>query len=67
MVVSAKQQVEAFNLRWPQGKINRISKQKFGMHQCKALAASKQKAHIMVRYLAQTIIEVANLDKKEEV
>jgi hypothetical protein len=66
MNLSAKEQVEAFNLRWPQEKINRTSKQKFGMHQCQALALSKQKAHIMAGYLAQAIIEIANIDKQEE-
>jgi hypothetical protein len=66
MDLSAKQQVEAFNLRWPQEKINRTTKQKFGMHQCQALSASKQKAHIMAGFLALAIIEVANIDKKKQ-
>jgi hypothetical protein len=66
MNLPAKEQVEAYNLRWPQEKINRTSKQKFGMHQCQALALSKQKAHIMAGYLAHTIIEIANIDKQEE-
>ncbi|KKQ32641.1 MAG: hypothetical protein US49_C0006G0092 [candidate division TM6 bacterium GW2011_GWF2_37_49] len=46
MKLLAKQQVEEYNLRWPQEKINRTSKQKLGMHQCQMLALSKQKAHI---------------------
>jgi hypothetical protein len=66
MNLPAKEQVEAYNLRWPQEKINRTSKQKFGMHQCQALALSKQKVHIMAGYLAHTIIEIANIDKQEE-
>jgi hypothetical protein len=66
MDLPAKEQVEAFNQRWPQEKINRTSKQKFGMHQCHALALSKQKAHIMAGYLAQAIIEVANIDKQAQ-
>jgi hypothetical protein len=66
MDLPAKQQVEAYNLRWPQEKINRTSKQKFGMHQCQMLALSKQKAHIMAGYLAQAIIEIANIDKQAE-
>ena len=66
MDLPAKQQVEAFNLRWPQEKINRTSKQKFGMHQCQALSASKQKAHIMAGFLAHAIIEVANIDKQAQ-
>lgn len=66
MNLSAKQQVEAYNLRWPQEKINRTSKQKFGMHQCQMLALSKQKAHILAGYLAQAIIEIANIDKQAE-
>jgi hypothetical protein len=66
MDLPAKQQVEMYNLRWPQEKINRTSKQKFGMHQCQALALSKQKAHIMAGYLAHTIVEVANIDKQAQ-
>lgn len=66
MDLPAKQQVEAFNLRWPQEKINRTSKQKFGMHQCQALASQKQKAHMMAGYLAHTIIEIANIDKQAQ-
>ena len=66
MDLPAKQQVEAYNLRWPQEKINRTSKQKFGMHQCQSLAAAKQKAHIMAGYLGQAIIEVAGIDKQTQ-
>ena len=66
MKLTAKEQVEAYNLRWPQEKINRTSKQKFGMHQCQMLALSKQKAHIMAGYLSQAIIEIANIDKQAQ-
>lgn len=66
MDLAAKEQVEAYNLRWPQEKINRTSKQKFGMHQCQMLALSKQKAHIMAGYLAHAIIEIANIDKQAQ-
>ena len=66
MDLLARQQVEACNLRWPQEKINRTSKQKFGMHQCQMLELSKQKAHIMAGYLAQGIIEIANIDKQAQ-
>ena len=66
MNLSAKKQVEAFNLRWPQEKINRTTKQKFGMNQCQAIHASKQKAHIMAGYLAHGIIEVAKNDKQSK-
>jgi hypothetical protein len=66
MDLPAKQQVESYNLRWPQEKINRTSKQKFGMHQCQVLALTKQKAHIMAGYLAHTIIEAANIDKQAQ-
>jgi len=66
MNLPAKQQVEMYNLRWPQEKINRTSKQKFGMNQCQMLALSKQKAHIMAGYLAHTIIEIANIDKQAQ-
>lgn len=66
MNLPAKQQVEAYNLRWSHEKINRTSKQKFGMHQCQAVHASKQKAHIMAGYLAHGIIEVAKNDKQSK-
>ena len=66
MNLSAKKQIEAFDLRWPQEKINRTTKQKFGMNQCQAVQASKQKAHIMAGYLAHGIIEVAKNDKQSK-
>lgn len=66
MNLIAKEQVEAFNLRWPQEKINRTTKQKFGINQCQALEASKQKAHIMAGYLAHTIIEIAKNDNQTQ-
>jgi len=66
MDLAAKEQVAAFNLRWPQEKINRTTKQKFGMHQCQALTLPKQKAHIMATFLAHTILEIAKNDKQEE-
>ena len=66
MNLSAKKQVASFNLRWPQEKINRTTKQKFGINQCQVVHASKQKAHIMAGYLAHGIIEVAKNDKQSK-
>lgn len=66
MNLSAKEQVEAFNLRWPQEKINRTTKQKFGINQCQAITAPKQKAHIMAAFFAHSIIEIAKNDKQTQ-
>ena len=65
MDLMAKEQVAAFNLRWPMEKINRTTKQKFGTTQCQALQASKQRAHIMACFLAHSILEVAQNDKQK--
>lgn len=66
MDLRPKQQVASYNLRWPQEKINRTNKQKFGMTECRALSAQKQKAHILAGFLAHSIIEVAKNDKQEQ-
>jgi hypothetical protein len=66
MNLSAKDQVAAFNLRWPMEKINRTTKQKFGSTQCQALKASKQQAHIMACFLAHSILELAQNDKQKK-
>jgi len=63
--LTAKEQVAAFNLRWPMEKINRTTKQKFGSTQCQAIQASKQRAHIMACFLAHSILEVAQNDKQK--
>jgi len=65
MDLSAKEQVAAFNLRWPMEKINRTTKQKTGSNQCQALSAEKQEAHILAGFLAHTILEVAQNDKEK--
>jgi hypothetical protein len=65
MNLSAKEQVAAFNLRWPMEKINRTTKQKTGSNQCQALSAEKQEAHILAGFLAHTILEVAQKDKEK--
>lgn len=66
MDLTAKDQVAAFNLRWPMEKINRTTKQKFGSTQCQALKASKQRAHILAGFLAHSILELAQNDKKKQ-
>ena len=66
MNLSAKEQVKAFGLRWPQEKINRTTKQKFGSNQCQALQAKKQSAHIMACFLAYSILELAQNDKRKQ-
>jgi len=66
MDLTAKEQVAAFNLRWPMEKINRTTKQKFGTTQCQSLEASKQRAHIMACFLAHSIIEIAQKDKQKK-
>lgn len=66
MDMPAKDQVAAFNLRWPMEKINRTTKQKLGSTQCQALQASKQRAHILAGFLALSILEVAQNDKQKK-
>jgi SRSO17 transposase len=64
MNLTANDQVAAYDLRWPQEKINRTTKQKFGTEQCQALEASKQQAHILACFLAHTILEMSFHDKQ---
>jgi len=66
MNISAKEQVADFDLRWPQEKINRTTKQKFGSNQCQAIKASKQQAHILATFFAHSIIELAKNDKQKQ-
>ena len=66
MDLSAKDQVSAYKLRWPQEKINRTTKQKFGSTQCQAVQASKQQAHILAGFLAHSILEIAQNDKQKQ-
>lgn len=66
MDLSAKDQVAAFNLRWPMEKINRTTKQKFGSAQCQVIEASKQRAHILAGFLALSILELAQKDKQKK-
>jgi len=65
MSLKAKEQVAAFNLRWPMEKINRTTKQKFGSNQCQALSAQKQEAHILAGFLAHSILELEQNDKQK--
>lgn len=64
MDLPAKEQVAAYDLRWPVEKTNRTTKQKFGSTQCQALEASKQKAHIMAGFLAYAILSSIKNDKQ---
>lgn len=66
MDLSAKEQVAAYNLRWPQELINRTTKQKFGSNQCQALEVEKQIAHIMASFLAHTVIELSQNCKQKK-
>jgi SRSO17 transposase len=66
MSLSAKEHVETYNLRWPQEKINRTTKQKFGAEHCQVLEASKQQAHILAGFLAHTILEMSFADKQKK-
>ncbi len=63
MNLTAKEQIAAFDSRWPHEKINRTTKQKFGSNQCQALEAQKQRAHILAGFLAHTILEITKNDK----
>ena len=64
MDLPAKEQVAAFNQRWPQEKINRTTKQKFGSNQCQVLESQKQRAHILAGFLAHTILEIKKNDNQ---
>jgi hypothetical protein len=64
MDIPAKQQVAAYNMRWPVEKFIRTAKQKFGAMQCQALEIEKQHAHILAGCLAYAILETANIDKE---
>lgn len=66
MGLPAKEQVKAFGLRWPQEKVNRTTKQKFGSNQCQAIQAKKQQAHIMATFLAYAIIEMSKNDNQKQ-
>ena len=64
MNLSAKEQVAAYNLRWPIEKMIRTTKQKFGATQCQTVSASKQRAHILAGFFAYAILNVAEKDKQ---
>jgi len=65
MNLSAKEQIAAYDLRWPMEKMIRTTKQKFGASQCQALQASKQQAHIMAGFFAYAILN-SNKSYKEK-
>lgn len=64
MNISAKEQVAAYNLRWPMEKQIRTTKQKLGAMQCQVINASKQKAHVMAGFLAYAILNKIVNDKQ---
>jgi hypothetical protein len=66
MDLSAKDQIAAYDLRWPVEKMNRTTKQKFGTAQCQAVEASKQHAHIMAAFLTYSIIGLLKIDNKSQ-
>lgn len=65
MNLSAKEQVAAYNLRWPIEKMIRTTKQKFGATQCQVISALKQRAHILAGFFAYAILNVAENDKQK--
>lgn len=66
MQLQAKEQVAAYDQRWPLEKSNRTGKQKFGAAQCQATSESKQKAHIMAGFLAYAICDTIKNDYKSK-
>jgi hypothetical protein len=66
MNLPAKEQVAAYDLRWPVEKMNRTTKQKFGTAQCQATQAIKQRAHIMAAFLAYSILGLLKIDNKSQ-
>lgn len=66
MELPAKEQVEAYNMRWPMESCIRTTKQKFGAMQCQALEIEKQHAHLMGGFLAYAILEIANIAKESQ-
>jgi len=65
MDLPAKEQIAAYDLRWPMEKMIRTTKQKFGAMQCQALEESKQRAHIMAGFLAYAILSSIKNDKEK--
>lgn len=63
---TAKELIEAYDMRWPLEKVIRTTKQKFGAMQCQALPLEKQHVHLLAGFLAYAILEVANIDKQTE-
>lgn len=62
MDLTAKQLVEAYDMRWPLEKVIRTTKQKFGAMQCQAIEAEKQHAHILAGFLTYAILDIAIID-----
>lgn len=66
MNLAAKQQIEAYNLRWPIEKMIRTNKQKFGATECQVTKMEKQRAHILAGFLAYALLSLMKNDKKKK-
>ena len=66
MDLEAKEQVSAYDLRWPMEKMIRTTKQKFGAMQCQVLSAEKQQAHILAGFLIYASSDLVKNDKKKK-
>lgn len=66
MDIPAKEQVSAYDLRWPMEKMIRTTKQKLGTTHCQVVSASKQRAHILAGLLAYAILDSENNDKLKQ-
>ncbi len=66
MDLEAKEQISAYDLRWPMEKMIRTTKQKFGAMQCQVISAEKQRAHILAGFLIYAITDLIKNDKKKK-
>jgi hypothetical protein len=66
MNLEAKEQIAAYDLRWPMEKMIRTTKQKFGAMQCQAISAEKQRAHILAGFLTYAVTDLVKNDKKKQ-
>jgi len=66
MDLKAKEQIAAYDLRWPMEKMIRTTKQKFGAMQCQVISAEKQQAHILAGFLIYAATDLVKNDKKKK-
>ena len=64
--LSPKQQIEAYELRWPIEKMFRTVKQYLGLQDCQSVSTQKQRAHIFATFLAFTELEMHKINKKKK-